>query len=310
MPLEELKTQIIGSSSLIQKVREKMMTAANVNVPVVIEGNTGTGKTLTAHIIYQSSGYADDSLVVTFCGSAPDTDQRINILSNSIMSNHQTSLPKAMVFEELGDLPESSQVKLSNYLDTLKQNNPNQQNTVHPVIKCLFTTTTELSKLLEERRIRPDLFYRLGSFIMTVPTLKDRKADIPELAQYFLQRYARKYNKTLQGIEQITFAKLIAYPWPGNVRELENVIEYMVLTAKQEYIILENLPKQFTTGNVFSSNKGLQELVEEYELQLIDEALKESIGNVAKAAKILKTTERIIGYKLKNYKINPKEYKV
>ncbi len=310
MNLEELKAQIIGSSFLIQKIREIIITVVNMKVPIVIEGNTGTGKTLTAHIIHKASGYADDSLEVMCCGSTPEIDQRINILSNSIMSNHQTSLPKAMLFEELGDLPETSQVKLSNYFDALKRNIPEQQNTVHPVIKCLFTTTIELSKLLEEKRIRPDLFYRLGSFIITVPPLKDRKADIPELTQYFLQRYTRKYNKTLQGIEQITLSKLIAYSWPGNVRELENAIEYAVLTAKQECIISENLPKQFTANNILSSNKDMQELVKKYELQLINEALKESRGNVAGAAKILKTTERIIGYKLKNYKINSKDYKV
>jgi Nif-specific regulatory protein len=157
---------------------------------------------------------------------------------------------------------------------------------------------------------REDLFYRLNVFPIYVPSLRKRKSDILQLADFFLEKYSKANGKNVRRLSSPVIDMLYSYHWPGNVRELENIIERAVVLAEGDAIHPHHLPPTLQTAEHAGKpiSGSLKEIVDNYERDIIVDALKSARGNMAAAARALETTQRIFGYKVHKYSINPKQY--
>ena len=178
-------------------------------------------------------------------------------------------------------------------------------------VRIIAATNRNLEELMAEGKFREDLYYRLNVFPIYIPPLRERKTDIPHLADFFVERYATLNNKKISRICTHALDMFMSYHWPGNVRELENCIERASLLSTDGVIYGYHLPPSLQTsgysGTSFSGT--LQEELDHLEYDLIMDALKTSRGNMAKAAKSLGITERIMGLRISKYEINPKRFR-
>ena len=168
-----------------------------------------------------------------------------------------------------------------------------------------------LEELIEEERFRQDLYYRLNVISIHIPPLRQRKTDIPLLADHFIEKYSKATGKSIRRISTPAIDMLMAYHWPGNVRELENCIERAVLLSNDDVIHGHYLPPTLQTAEASGTvHKGsLQEALDNLERELILDALKSARGNKAKAAKALGLTERIMGLRVQKHGIDPKRFR-
>jgi Nif-specific regulatory protein len=175
----------------------------------------------------------------------------------------------------------------------------------------LTATNRNLEQAIAEAAFREDLYYRLNVFSIFVPPLRERKDDILLLADHFSEKYAAEHHKPIRRISTPAIDMLTSYHWPGNVRELENAIERAVLVCDGQVIHGYHLPPTLQTAEASGTiaRTSLAEAVNSYEKDLIVDALKTAQGNRAKAAKLLSTTERIMGYKVKKYAIDWRRFR-
>jgi len=176
-------------------------------------------------------------------------------------------------------------------------------------VRIIAATNRDLEHDVNSGEFRPDLYYRLNVFPIFVPALRERGSDIILLADHFVNKYAKEFSKPVKRISTQALDLLFAYHWPGNVRELENCIERALLIAPGDTIESSHLPPslQINTESPQRKNRGtLTVLVDSYERTLINNVLKETLGNQSRAARILGTTKRVIQYKVQKYGIDPK----
>jgi Nif-specific regulatory protein len=178
-------------------------------------------------------------------------------------------------------------------------------------VRLIAATNINLAEAVEKGSFREDLFYRLNVYPIYLPPLREREADLLLLADYFMEKYSKEYEKDIRRISTPAIDALTRYHWPGNVRELENCIERAVLLCDEQVIHSYHLPFTLQTAEDTGTqqSKSLDAMIERFEKDILIDTLKSSRGNIRQAAKILETTERIFGYKIKKYDINPKQYK-
>ncbi|MBT5954326.1 sigma-54-dependent Fis family transcriptional regulator, partial [bacterium] len=180
-------------------------------------------------------------------------------------------------------------------------------------VRIITATNRDLEKEVKERTFREDLYYRLNVFPIFIPPLRERKADVILLTEHFLSKYAKENTKSIKRISSMALQLLNSHQWPGNVRELENCIERAVVLCNSDTIQATHLPKSMQTVETSSLSEkddlSLEELVNNFERNIIINALQDSEFNQSKTASILKTTIRIIGYKIKKLNINLKNLK-
>jgi len=205
----------------------------------------------------------------------------------------------------------STQVKLLRVLQEREFERLGGTSSVRVNVRLIAATHRPLEKLIPEGAFREDLFYRLNVFTIFAPPLRERKPDIMLLADHFLEKYSTEHSKLIKRISTPAIDMLTSYHWPGNVRELENTIERAVLMCDGEVIHGHHLPPSLQTAEASGTvtRVSLEDAVGAYEKDLIQDALKTTRGNRAKAARLLDTTERIINYKVKNYGIDARRFK-
>ena len=183
--------------------------------------------------------------------------------------------------------------------------------TIKSNVRLIVATNHNLEENVKKSQFTEDLYYRLNVFPVYLPPLRDRRDDIMLLAEFFLDRYSKKNSKTIKRISTPAIDALMSYHWPGNVRELENTIERAVLMCEGEVIYAHHLPPTLQTAETSKTKTdlALDELVGSYEKDIIIDALKQTKGNISKAAVLLKTTKRILGYKITSYKIDYKSFR-
>jgi Nif-specific regulatory protein len=164
---------------------------------------------------------------------------------------------------------------------------------------------------MEERRFRADLYYRLAVFTIFTPPLRERKPDVMLLTDHFVEKYAREHSKRIRRVSTPAIDMLTSYHWPGNVRELENTIERAVLVCDGGVIHGHHLPPTLQTAEASGTvpRQSLSESVEAFERDVLQDALKTTRGNRARAARLLDTTERILNYKVRQYGIDARRFK-
>lgn len=216
-----------------------------------------------------------------------------------------------LFLDEIGDLSPAMQVKLLRVLQEREFERVGGVETVKVNVRMITATNVDLEQAVQGGSFRSDLYYRLNVFSIYMPPLRERRADVLLLADHFLEKYGRQNGRSIKRISTPAIDMLTSYHWPGNVRELENVIERSTLVCEGNVIHGYHLPPTLQTaeGSGTVTRTSLEQAVEAYEKELIMDALKTTRGNRARAARMLDTTERILGYKVEKYKIDCKRFK-
>jgi Nif-specific regulatory protein len=312
---------IVGNSRPMQAVYEQVAQVASTNTTVLIRGESGTGKEMIAHALHYSSPRAHKPFIKVSCGALPDslieselfgheagafTDARAQKKGRFELANEGT-----LFLDEVGELSLSTQVKL---LRVLQEREFERLGGVSPIrvnVRLIAATNKDLETAVRQGTFREDLYYRLNVFFLFLPPLRERKPDILLLADHFVQKYAAAHGKDVRRIATTAIDMLMSYHWPGNVRELENCIERATLVSDGGVIHAHDLPPSLQTAEVSGTvpHLTLESAVASYEKDMILDALKSARGNRAKAARLLGTTERVIGYKVKLYGIDCARFK-
>ncbi|NIA29561.1 MAG: GAF domain-containing protein [Actinobacteria bacterium] len=312
---------IIGNSREMREVYEKVTQVARANTTVLIRGESGTGKELIAQAIHYNSQRSDGPFIRVNCAAIPE-----NLIESEFFGYEKGAFTGAVsrkkgrfelanggtiFLDEIGDLSPMTQIKLLRVLQEQEFERVGGMETIKVDVRILAATNADLEQLMSEGKFREDLYYRLNVYTIMLPPLRERKTDILLLADHFMLKYGRKHGKPIKRISTPAIDMLRVYHWPGNVRELENCIERAVLVCDDQVIHSYHLPPTLQTAE--SSNteprKTLADAVAGFEKELIQDALKSTRGNRARAARLLDTTERIIGYKTSRYGIDVKRFK-
>lgn len=321
--------EFIGNGSNMKKIYSMIFKVAASSATVLIRGESGTGKELVARAIQKNSARKDKPFVSINCAAIPE-----GLIESELFGHEKGAFTGAvnrkiglvevadggtLFLDEIGDLTLFMQLKLLRFI---------QEHTFYRVgggdehkvdVRIIAATSRNLEDMIHNGKFREDLYYRLNVFPIYLPALRNRKCDIIPLAEHFLQKYNAIHNKSVSRISTTAINMLNSYYWPGNVRELENSVEYAVLNTSDNVISGYNLPPSLQTDMTAHSaasfpaddneNTDYETLVDNFEKELITNALKRNKGNASAAAKYLKTTPRIILYKIKKLHITPSLYK-
>jgi Nif-specific regulatory protein len=314
-------SHIVGTSNAIRQVYEQVAQVAHTNTTVLLLGESGTGKELIAHALHYNSPRSAKPFITVNCAALPET-----LLESELFGYEKGAFTGAqarkkgrfeladggtLFLDEIGDIPPATQIKLLRVLQERKFERLGGTETIKVNVRLVAATNKNLEQAIAEGQFREDLFYRLNVFTIFLPPLRERKPDILLLAEHFLEKYEREHGKRIRRISTPAIDMMTSYHWPGNVRELENVIERAVLVCDTNVIHGHHLPPSLQTAEISGTiaQVSLKNAVEAYERDLLQDALKTSRGNKAKAAKLLGTTERILGYKIQNYDIDWQRFK-
>jgi Nif-specific regulatory protein len=314
-------SNIIGNSRKMQEVFYLITQVAKSNANVLLLGESGTGKELVANAIHYNSLRAGKPLIKVNCAALPANLVEAELFGYEKGAFTGASRQKEGQFElanggtifldEIGALALESQGKLLRVLQERELERLGATKTIKVNVRLIAATNKDLAAAVEGGSFREDLFYRLNVYPIYLPPLREREADVLMLADYFLEKYATEYNKDIKRISTPAIDALVQYHWPGNVREIENCMERSVLLCDDQVIHSYHLPPTLATAEQTGTeqSQSLIDAVERYERELLIDALKTSRGNMRRAAKSLKTTERIFGYKVKKYNITPRQYR-
>lgn len=314
--------EIIGNSSRMQEVFDMVHRVADSNATVLLRGESGTGKTLVAKALHHNSSRADGPFMVVNCSALPET-----LLESELFGHEKGAFTGAtetkkgrfelaeggtLFLDEIGEISPAVQVKLLNVIQERTFQRLGSPKVIKTNIRLVAATNRNLEAAVKDMSFREDLYYRLNVFPVYLPPLRERRTDILLLAEYFLEKYAQENNKQIKRISTPAIDLLVQYHWPGNVRELQNCMERAVLICDGPSIKSIHLPPSLQSSDSIHSYKplSLATAVEQFERELIIDALKQNNGNQTKAAKSLETSLRIINYKIHSYGIEPKHFKV
>ncbi|MGA2172136.1 MAG: sigma 54-interacting transcriptional regulator [Sedimentisphaerales bacterium] len=320
---QELKTRfniqnMVGSSNAMQQVYRLIEQVADSNATVLIRGESGTGKDLVAHAIHYNSPRKDKPFIKVNCTALPET-----LLESELFGHEKGAFTGAterktgrferahggtIFLDEIGDFPVNLQVKLLRVIQFKEFDRLGGTETIKSNVRIIVATNKNLEQQIKEGIFREDLYYRVNVFPIYLPPLRERKDDIMQLADFFLEKLAAENKKNITRISTPAIEMLTSYHWPGNIRELENCIERAVLLCDEAVIRSEHLPPslQMIKKSEQVAGQSLPEIIANKEKELIIDALKKSGGQQRKAAKELGVTERMLGYKIKLYAIYPK----
>jgi two-component system response regulator AtoC len=305
---------IVAQSEAMRKIFDLIKKVAQHKSSVLITGESGTGKELVARAIHYNSERKDKPLISVNCGAIPE-----NLLESELFGHVKGAFTDAikskrglfemahqgtMFLDEIGELPQNLQVKLLRVLQDGEIRRVGDTQASHVDVGIIAATAKDLALEVKNNRFREDLYYRLNVLPIHIPPLRERKADIPPLVEYFVDVYNKKLGLQIKRVSKDAMERFLQYPWPGNVRELENIIERAMILAEGDTIAIEGLlmhmqgdkgPDSIPSG--LSIKKGAREM----EIRLIKEALKQTRGNRLRAARILEISHKALLYKLKDY---------
>jgi Nif-specific regulatory protein len=313
-------SSIIGSSGPVRQMYEQMAQVAATNTTVLIRGESGTGKEMVAHAIHYNSPRANKPFVKVSCAALPDS-----LIESELFGYERGAFTGAeqrkkgrfelaeggtLFLDEIGDINLATQVKLLRVLQEREFERLGSTETVKVNVRLLAATNKDLERAIAAGTFREDLYFRLNVFTIFVPPLRERKADLLQLVDHFLEKFSREHRKNIKRISTPAIDMLMSYHWPGNVRELENTLERAVLMCDGQVIHGHHLPPSLQTAEASGTvtRVSLSDAVAGFEKDLIQDALKTTRGNRAKAARLLDTTERVLNYKVKKYAVDVRRF--
>jgi len=309
-------SEIVGQSPPMQHIYALVEKVAPANSPVLILGESGTGKELIARAIHYSSPRKNSPFVKVNCAALAE-----GVLESELFGHEKGAFTGAIrrkpgrfeiagsgtiFLDEISEISLSTQVKLLRVLQEKEFERVGGTETLKMKARLVAASNQNLDDLISEKRFRKDLYYRLNVVSLHLPPLRERSEDIPPMVHHFIEKYNQESGKKVQGITPPAMKILINYTWPGNVRELENVIERAIVLTNQINIDIDDLPHNITGGDGLQAHDGehdetLVNRIEEYEKNLIFNALMKTKGNISQAAEGLGIKRTTLRYKMEKY---------
>ncbi|HEX6188853.1 MAG TPA: sigma 54-interacting transcriptional regulator, partial [Pyrinomonadaceae bacterium] len=295
-----IEHNMVGESPLLQRVYQLISKVAPTDSTVLIFGESGTGKELAARAIHRNSKRGDKPFIAANCAAFAET-----LLESELFGHEKGAFTGALLqkkgrleladggtifLDEIGDLSPSLQTKLLRVLQEREFERVGGNRTIKVDIRLLAATNRDLEDAIKKGTFRQDLYFRLNVVKLTMPPLRERRDDIPLLANYFARKYAEKCNRRVMGISSEARKRLMTYDWPGNVRELENAIERAVVLGTTEQILADDLPEAVVEAEATVSAEtpsSYHELVVQTKKRMITDAMKQANGNYTAAARLL-----------------------
>lgn len=316
-------TEIIGKSGKMKEATELVQKVAASDTSVLLLGESGTGKELFARAIHYLSRRKDGPFVPINCAAIPR-----ELLENELFGSERGAFTSStarkmgkfeiaengtVFLDEISDMDVALQAKLLRVLQEKKFERLGGTKTINVNVRVIAATNIDIKDAIRKKKFREDLFYRLSVFPITIPPLRDRRDDIPALADYFVERFCTEMNKRKKRLSVNSLALMDKYHWPGNVRELENTIERAIILCEAKTISPDHLAIRLaTTAEIrVREGAGLKEIAAqaqaEAEKSLIKRVLSQSRGNKKKTAEILKIDYTTLFEKLKKYGLQTKK---
>lgn len=318
--------EILGKSQKMADVFKLVKKAANTSSTILITGDSGTGKELVARAVHRLSARCDKPFIAENCAAITQSILETELFGHVKGSFTGATMDKIGLFEmadkgilfldEIGDITKDLQTKLLRVIETGVFRKVGGTKNIEVDVQIILATNKNILKEVEKKNFREDLYYRINVINITLPPLRERKVDIPILAQHFLKVYSSKLNKKME-FEGDVNETLMDYDWPGNVRELEHEIERAAAITDDnkigsKHLTIKKTPKRAPTlpvedeDIIKDESLNFYEMVEQFEKRLIQESLKKSSGSKRKAAAILKMTRQSLCNKITKYNLDLK----
>ncbi|PKL92844.1 MAG: transcriptional regulator [Candidatus Goldiibacteriota bacterium HGW-Goldbacteria-1] len=331
---KELKTEssvknIVGKNETIRKVMEQVKTVAGTMAPVLITGETGTGKELIAKVVHFLSDRSDKKIISVNCAAIPE-----NLLESELFGYEKGAFTGAaarkkgrfeiadggtLFLDEVGEIPLHLQSKLLRAIQEKEIEPLGSEKPVKVDIRIISATNRDLEKLSAEGKFRSDLYFRLNVINVKLPSLKERKDDIPLLSDFFIKKFNKMYGKNVMGLDKKTEDMFVAYEWPGNIRELENALERAVIMSKGNLIDISLVPDSINAGKktdkedsgikgyldseIYKASEGeiYAKVIGGMEKRLMEEMLIKTDYNKSKTAEMLGINRNTLKAKMKEF---------
>lgn len=324
--LEEVDKKIITSSKTMISILQKIKMVSKTDATVLITGESGTGKDLIAQYIHYNSSRANQNLMAINCGAMPG-----NLLESELFGHEKGAFTGAfkakkglfvdatngtLFLDEVGELDPALQVKLLRVLQDGEVRPVGGNTSIYVDVRIIAATNQDIQQMVDNKTFRQDLYYRLNVIPVHLPPLRERDQDIELLANHFLSLYSEKHNKILEGFTKEAKEKLLSHNWPGNVRELQNKIEHAVVVAGKHRITPHDLlfdegPPSLTDTNAYSTDilSPFKEARAQFEWQYFYSLLKQTKGNVTKAAELSGLTRKNLYDFIKKHQLNMEDFR-
>jgi PAS domain S-box-containing protein len=314
--------EVVGTSAALQVVISRLSKVAHTDSTVLITGETGTGKELIARAVHKRSQRSSRAFVSVNCAAIPR-----DLIASELFGHEKGSFTGALqrrlgrfelaeggtlFLDEVGELPVETQIALLRVLQEREFERVGGSQPIRADVRIIAATNRDLEAAISTGAFRKELYYRLNVFPIEIPTLGERKEDIPMLVEYFIDRYSRKAGKKIRTIDKNTLELLQSYSWPGNIRELQNVIERSVIVCETETFSVDPSWLNVESSRPRSANQPVGRLSTAQEKQRIEAALAESAGRVSGpsgAAAILGIPASTLESKIRSLKINKFRFK-
>ena len=314
-------SNMIGSSRAMQSVYDLIAQVAKSDSTVLIRGESGVGKEMVAHAIHYNSRRSTKPFIKVNCAALPEA-----VIESELFGHEKGSFTGAVAqrkgrfelanggtifLDEIGDLSPAMQIRLLRVLQEREFERVGGNDTISVDVRIIAATNRDLEKAMETGTFRQDLYFRINVFPIFLPPLRERRSDILDLANYFVEKYSKQNSKNVRRISTPAIDMLTSYHWPGNVRELENVIERAVILSNDDVVHGHHLPPTLQTAEASGTvmKETLETTLEKVEREMIIEALKNARGNKTKAAETLGITERIMGLRVEKYDIDARKFR-
>ena len=309
-------SSIIGNSPKMKELFETLSMVTPTDATVLLLGESGTGKEIVANSIHQNSPRRENPYIKVNCAALPET-----LLESELFGHEKGAFTGAIYkkrgrfeladggtifLDEIGEMSIPTQTKILRVLQEREFEAVGGTRTIQVNVRIITATNKDLEEEVKKRKFREDLYYRLNVVPITVPPLRDRKEDIPILAEYFLCKYNEKNKRSIKGFEPGVIDALIRYTWPGNVRELENIVERTVIMCRGEMISLNDLPSAIGGSKQEEERSEIimGHTLRDTEREVIRRTLEKTGGNRTRAATILGITRKTLQNKIKEYRID------
>ena len=304
---------ILGKSTPMQQLFEMIESVAKSDAPVIIYGQSGTGKEMVARAIHWAGPRESRTFIKVNCAALNE-----NLLESELFGHVKGAYTGAdrnrtgrfeaahggsIFLDEIGDIPPSTQVKLLRVLEEKEIERVGDHTPIKVDVRVITATNKNLDELIAAGRFREDLFFRISVFPLTIPPLKDRPEDIPLIVRHFIAQHRQKSAKNVTGISPEAAARLAAYSWPGNVRELRNAIEYALVLCHEGEIEVRHLPPKIVSDNACICPPPPEPAAAHEREQLV-RALRQAEGNQSAAARLLGVSRVTVWKRMKKHRVD------